>query len=82
MPISKEWRDKNNELFEYLSDGLRIISPMTYMRYRGAWPYLQALHNLQPLYGIWFGVVINEAVTSSTGTHLDFGDSGFNCIVP
>jgi hypothetical protein len=82
LPASKEWCDKNGKLFEYLSDGLRMISPMTYVRYRGAQPYLQALHNLQPLCGIWFGVAINEAVTRSTGTHLDFGDSGFNCVVP
>ena len=27
-------------------------------------------------------MAINEAVTGSTGTHLDFGDSGFNCVVP
>ena len=59
-----------------------MISPMTYMRYRGAQPYLQALYNLQLLCGIWFRVVINEVVTSSTGTHLDFGDSEFNCVVP
>jgi hypothetical protein len=38
--------------------------------------------NLQPLCGIWFGVAINEAVISSTGTHLDFSDSGFNCVIP
>ena len=55
---------------------------MTYVKYRGAQPYLQALHNLQLLCNIWFGVAINEVITSSTDTHLDFGDSGFNCIVP
>jgi|HubBroStandDraft_2_1064218.scaffolds.fasta_scaffold69967_2 hypothetical protein len=82
LPASKEWCDKNRELFEYLSDGLRMISPMTYVRYGGARPYLQARHNLQPLCGIWFGVAINEQVTGSTSTHLDFGDSGFNCVVP
>ena len=27
-------------------------------------------------------MVINEQVTGSTGTHLDFSDSGFNCVVP
>ena len=59
-----------------------MISSMTYIRYRGAQPYLQALHNLRPLCGIWFRVAINEVVTGSTGTHLDFGDSRFNCIVP
>src|SRR5580692_9680138 len=79
---SKEWCDKNGKLFEYLSDGLRMISPMTYVRYGGARPYLEAYQNLKPLCGIWFGVAINEAVTGSTGTHLDFGDSGFNCVVP
>ena len=31
-------------------------------------------------YLVW--VAINEAVTSSTRTHLDFSDSGFNCVVP
>ena len=52
------------------------------MRYGGARPYLQACCNLQLVCGIWFGVVINEAVTGSTGTHLDFSDSEFNCTVP
>jgi hypothetical protein len=41
----------------------------------------QSSCNLQPLCGIWFGVAINETVTSSTSTHLDFSDSGFNCVV-
>ncbi len=82
LPASKEWCDKNDELFKYLSNGLRMISPMTYVRYRGAQPYLQALDNLQPLCGIWFGVAINQVVTGSTGTHLDFSDSGYNCVVP
>ena len=33
LPASKEWCEKNGKLFEYLSDGLRMISPITYMRY-------------------------------------------------
>ena len=82
LPVLKEWCKKNGKLFEYLSDGLRIISLMTYVRYGGVRPYLQAHHNLQLLCSIWFRVVINEVVTSSTSTHLDFGDSGFNCVVP
>ena len=82
LPASKEWCEKNGKLFEYISDGLRMISPMTYVRYREAWPYLQAFHNLWLLCGIWFRVAINEAVTGSTRTHLDFSDSGFNCVVP
>ena len=52
LPASKEWYNKNSELFEYLFDGLRMISPMTYVRYGGAKHYLQAHHNLQPLCGI------------------------------
>jgi hypothetical protein len=27
-------------------------------------------------------VAVNQAVTGSTSSHLDFGDSGYNCIVP
>jgi hypothetical protein len=27
-------------------------------------------------------VVINKTVTSSTSTHLDFNDSGFNYVIP
>jgi hypothetical protein len=69
---SKEWYNKNSELFEYLSDRLQMISLMTYMRYGKARPYLQAhhnlqplcRHNLQPLCGIWFGVVINGSLDS------------------
>ena len=82
LPASKEWCDKNKKLFDYLSDGLRNISLMTYVRYKGAEPYLQAYHNLHPLCGVWFGVAINQVVTGSTSTHLDFGDSGYNCVVP
>jgi hypothetical protein len=82
LPASKEWCEKNGKLFDYLSEGLRMISPMTYVRYGGARPYLEARHNLEPLCGIWFGVAINEGITGSTGTHLDFGDAGYNCVVP
>ena len=49
LPELKKWCDKNEKHFEYLSDGLRMISLMTYMRYRGARSYLQAHHNLQLL---------------------------------
>jgi hypothetical protein len=59
-----------------------MINLITYVRYRGAQPYLQALYNLWPLCAIWFRVVINKVITSSTGTHLDFGNLGFNCLVP
>ena len=59
-----------------------MISPMTYVRYRGAQPYLQALHNLWPLCSIQYGVAINKAVTGSTGTYLDFSNLGFNYVVP
>jgi hypothetical protein len=55
---------------------------MTYVKYRGAMSYLKAWHNLEPLCSIWFRVAINQVVTSSTGTHLDFGDSGYNCVIP
>ena len=82
LPASKEWCNKNKKLFHDLSEALRMISPMTYIRYRGAAPYLKARHNLEPLCGIWFGVAINQLVTGSTGTHLDFGDWGYNCVVP
>jgi hypothetical protein len=58
-----------------------MISPMTYLRYGGVRLYLQACHNLQPLCGIWFGVAINEEITGSTGTHLDFNDLGYNCVI-
>jgi hypothetical protein len=52
LPASKEWCDKNKKLFDYLSDGLWMISLMTYIRYRGATPYLKARHNLEPLCGV------------------------------
>jgi hypothetical protein len=82
LPALKEWCDKNMKLFDYLSDGLWNISLMTYIRYKEAEPYLQAHYNLYPLCGILFGVVINQVVTNSTGTYLDFGDSGYNYVVP
>ena len=82
LPRSKEWCEKNAKLFQYLSDGLRMISPNTYARYAGARPYLEARMDLKPLCGIWFGVAVNEEVTGSTRTHLDWGDHGYNCVVP
>ena len=81
LPASREWCNRNEKLFEYLSEELRNISPMTYMRYRGAQQYLQDL-DLKALCGVWFGVAINQVVTGSTSAHLDFGDLGYNCIVP
>jgi hypothetical protein len=59
-----------------------MISLIIYIRYKGAQLYLQTLHNLQLLCGIWFGVAINEMVTGNTGTYLNFSNSGFNCVVP
>jgi hypothetical protein len=52
LPALKEWCDKNKKLFDYFSDGLQNISLMIYVRYKGAEPYLQAHHNLHPLYSI------------------------------
>ena len=54
---------------------------MTYVRYKGAEPYLEAYHNLHPLCDVWFRVVINQVVTGNTSTHLDFRDLGYNCVV-
>ena len=49
LPASKEWCDKNERLFKFLSNRLRMISPMIYVRYGGVRPYLKARRNLQPL---------------------------------
>jgi hypothetical protein len=76
LPASKEWCDKNKKLFNYLSEGLRMINLMIYIRYREATPYLKARYNLEPLCDPWFGVAINQMVTGSTRTHLDFGIRG------
>jgi hypothetical protein len=82
LPDSREWCKENVKLFQFLSDGLRMISPKTYARYGSVKPYLEKEVNLKPLCGVWFGAAINEEVTGSTSTHLDWGDHGFNCVVP
>ena len=80
-PVSEEWCNANQELFKYLTNGLRMISPDTYARYAGAREYL-GKNGLEPCCGVWFGVAINQDVTGDTGIHQDLGDHGYNCVVP
>jgi hypothetical protein len=82
LPASRAWCNENANLFRYLSNGLRMISPKVYARYASVKPYLEKEMKLKPLCGAWFGAAINEEVTGSTSTHLDWGDHGFNCVVP
>jgi hypothetical protein len=56
----KEWFEQNSNLFKYLSEGLRMISPRTYARYGGTKSYLQSRMKLKPLCRIWFGAAINQ----------------------
>ena len=60
LPESKEWCEQNSNLFKYLSEGLRMISPRTYARYGGTKSYLQSRMKLKPLCRIWFGAAINQ----------------------
>jgi hypothetical protein len=82
LPKSKKWCEQNSNLLKYLSESLQMISPRTYARYRGAKSYLQSCMKLKPLCGIWFGAAINQQVTGSTSTHLDWGDHRHNCVIP
>ena len=59
-----------------------MISLKVYARYAKVKPYLEKESDLKPLCGVWFGYTINKEVTGSTSTHLDWGNYGFNCIVP
>jgi hypothetical protein len=81
LPASAEWCKENVGLFKFLSNGLRMISPQTYARYGGARRHLEEA-GLEPLCGIWFGVAVNQGVTGDTKTHQDWGDYGYNCVVP
>ena len=36
----------------------------------------------KPLCGVWYGVAINQDVTGDTKIHQDWGDHGYNCVVP
>ena len=76
-----DWVEQNTPLFEYLSNGLRMINPQSYARIVGAAPHLRR-QGLEPLCGAWYGVAINQAATGSTGVHQDWGDHGYNCVVP
>ena len=91
LPASANWCKSNAELFKYLSNALRMISPQKYARYLGARKYLEKvklepLHgieiNLKPLCGIWYGAAINQFVTGDTIPHQDWKDHGYNCVVP
>jgi len=81
LPASAEWCKENAGLFKFLSNGLWMISPHTYARYGGARQYLGEV-GLEPLCGIWYGVAVNQTIMGSTKTHQDWGDYGYNCIVP
>jgi hypothetical protein len=58
-----------------------MISPQTYVRYGGVRRHLEEA-GLEPLCRIWFRVVVNQGVTRDTKTHQDWGDYGYNCVVP
>jgi hypothetical protein len=74
--------NENANLFRYLSDGLQMISLIVYARYASIKPYLEKEMKLKPLCGAWFRAAINEEVTGSTSTHLDWADHSFNCVMP
>ena len=80
LPASANWCELNRALFTYLSNTLQCISPQTYARYSHARQYLKKKH--KPLCGVWYGVAINQDVTGDTKTHQDWGDHGYNCVVP
>jgi hypothetical protein len=81
LPESEKWRQTNKSLFKYLSNGLRMISPDTYARYIGVTDDLDKIE-LEAIAGAWFGVAINQGATGTTGVHQDWGDHGYNCVVP
>ncbi|KAI9776765.1 MAG: hypothetical protein M1816_005091 [Peltula sp. TS41687] len=81
LPASLQWLEANRGLFTYLSNGLRMISPMNYARYAGTKPVLEKL-DLEPLCGVWYGAAINQETRGASGTHQDWGDFGLNCVIP
>jgi hypothetical protein len=80
-PASEVWCEQNLELFRFLSNALHLFNPDVYARFASVKEYLSS-KGLKPLCGIWFGAAINEGVTESTKTHIDWGDYSYNCVVP
>ena len=81
LPASQNWCEENSALFFHLSHTLRMINPDTYARYAGTRKYLSP-KGLKPLCGIWFGVAINQGIIGTTKSHIDWGDYGYNCVIP
>lgn len=74
-PSSQAWLDANKELFEYLSDNLRIIDTDMYIMFTSIDKYLP--DGFAPMVGAWYAVAINETMvpqTTELETHLDWQD--------
>ena len=67
LPASQVWLDDNRALFDYLSNGLRMIHPPTYARLSGAKSLLEEQMGLTPLGGVWYGVAINQELQGTGG---------------
>ena len=84
-PSSQAWLDANKELFEYLSDNLRMIDPDMYTMFTSIDKYLPA--GFARMAGAWHAVAINETMvpqTTELETHLDWQDInyGYNAVLP
>ncbi|KAI9766051.1 MAG: hypothetical protein M1840_006758 [Geoglossum simile] len=69
LPYSQTWLDANQTLFKRLSDDLRLINPECYVKFCSIQAYLPT--DLQPLYGVFPGLAINQGITGDSGIHQD-----------
>ena len=87
----RAWLDANQELFNFCSHQLRLVSPEQYVRMTGA--VAKDMRRFKgktgmrfnPLAGAWHGVAINQGMQEDESeSHQDVMDNKglFNCVVP
>jgi len=81
-PISQTWIERNQLLWKYLGDRLKLIFPEAYNKL----PNIVLLQSLQLLWYPWAGAAINQAMTPyrTLQHHQDWNDykSAPNAVVP
>ncbi|KAI9763237.1 MAG: hypothetical protein M1840_000812 [Geoglossum simile] len=81
LPFSQQWLDANRELFQYLSNNLRLLQPEMYVRYSSITRFLPA--EVRPVCGAWYTCAINQNTTMDEVAHLDQNNyyCGLNVVV-
>ncbi|KAI9772246.1 MAG: hypothetical protein M1840_000995 [Geoglossum simile] len=81
LPNSQQWLNANKDLFQYLTDVLRLLDPQMYIRYISIKDFLPP--DIQPACGAWYACAINQDMTMDGIAHLDRSNyyCGLNVVV-